>query len=96
MEASKKTGEEKMDASYHRHDISDQVWSLLEPHLPGQRGSGEESPRITADLSMRCFGYCEPERPGEICLPIMGSGAAFISGSSVGAEKVFGKNFWKF
>ncbi len=27
-----------MDASYHRHDISDQVWSLLEPHLPGQRG----------------------------------------------------------
>ena len=32
MEASKKTGEEKMDATYHRHDISDQVWSLLEPH----------------------------------------------------------------
>ena len=27
-----------MDASYHRHDISDKVWSLLEPHLPGQRG----------------------------------------------------------
>ena len=32
IEASKKTGEEKMDATYHRHDISDQVWSLLEPH----------------------------------------------------------------
>ena len=27
-----------MDASYHRHDISDEVWGLLEPHLPGQRG----------------------------------------------------------
>lgn len=27
-----------MEASYHRHDISDKVWSLLEPHLPGQRG----------------------------------------------------------
>ena len=27
-----------MDASYHRHDISDEVWALLEPHLPGQRG----------------------------------------------------------
>lgn len=27
-----------MDTSYHRHDISDEVWSLLEPHLPGQRG----------------------------------------------------------
>ncbi len=28
----------KMEASYHRHDISDNVWVLLEPHLPGQRG----------------------------------------------------------
>ncbi len=27
-----------MDASCHRHDISDKVWALLEPHLPGQRG----------------------------------------------------------
>ena len=22
----------------HRQDISDRVWSLLEPHLPGRRG----------------------------------------------------------
>ena len=22
----------------HRHDISDREWTLLEPHLPGQRG----------------------------------------------------------
>ena len=27
-----------MDASYHRHDISAEVWALLSPHLPGQRG----------------------------------------------------------
>ena len=27
-----------MEASYHRHDISDEMWSILEPHLPGQRG----------------------------------------------------------
>ena len=27
-----------MEASYHRHDINDKVWALLEPHLPGQRG----------------------------------------------------------
>jgi transposase len=25
-------------AAYHRHDISDKVWALLKPHLPGQRG----------------------------------------------------------
>jgi transposase len=27
-----------MEASYHRHDISDEVWELLSPHLPGQAG----------------------------------------------------------
>ena len=25
-------------ADYHRHDLSDEVWVLLEPLLPGQRG----------------------------------------------------------
>ena len=25
--------------SHRRHDISDQTWSLLEPHLPGRKGS---------------------------------------------------------
>jgi transposase len=28
-----------MTAAYHRHDISDHVWSLLEPHLPGREGA---------------------------------------------------------
>ncbi len=27
-----------MEAAYHRHDISDHVWNLLEPHLPGRSG----------------------------------------------------------
>ena len=27
-----------MEEGPHRHDISDHVWSLLEPHLPGRRG----------------------------------------------------------
>ena len=27
-----------MKADYHRHDLSDRMWSLLEPHLPGQKG----------------------------------------------------------
>ena len=27
-----------MSNEQQRHDISDEVWSLLEPHLPGQRG----------------------------------------------------------
>jgi len=27
-----------MENMQHRHDISDEVWALLEPHLPGQVG----------------------------------------------------------
>ena len=27
-----------MSTSIHRHDISDKVWELIEPHLPGQVG----------------------------------------------------------
>jgi transposase len=27
-----------VEAGYHRHDLNDRAWSLLEPHLPGQRG----------------------------------------------------------
>lgn len=26
------------DASYHRHDIDDRAWSIIEPLLPGQKG----------------------------------------------------------
>ena len=27
-----------MSSDYRRHDITDEVWSKLKPHLPGQRG----------------------------------------------------------
>ena len=27
-----------MDSAMHRHDISEHVWSLLEPLLPGRKG----------------------------------------------------------
>jgi len=28
-----------MTASHRRHDISDHIWFILEPHLPGRKGS---------------------------------------------------------
>ena len=27
-----------MELSHRRHDISDRIWNLLEPHLPGRKG----------------------------------------------------------
>lgn len=63
-----------MEVSYHRHDISDKVWALLESHLPGQRGQWEESSKITDVLLTQCFGCCEPERLGVIYPQITGNG----------------------
>ena len=63
---------------------------------PDNEASGAGLLRITVALSTQYFGFCELERPGVTCLPITGSGAVFISGLSVGVEKVFGKNSWKF
>ena len=31
-------GGARMDNPQRRHDISDEAWALIEPHLPGQRG----------------------------------------------------------
>jgi transposase len=28
-----------IEIAYHRHDISDRVWKLLEPNLPGRKGT---------------------------------------------------------
>ena len=51
-----------------------------------KRGLEEGMPEIPGNLSTEYSGFCALERPGGTCLPITGSGAAFISGSSVGAE----------
>jgi transposase len=33
-----KAEDAKMEQTLHRHDITDGVWGLLQPHLPGQEG----------------------------------------------------------
>lgn len=39
-----------MQAAHRRHDISDRVWELLEPHLPGREGT-----RGVTARDNRCF-----------------------------------------
>ena len=34
-----------MAEDYRRHDISDRVWELLKPHLPGRQGSAGRNAR---------------------------------------------------
>ena len=35
-----------MDASYHRHDISDTAWELIAPHLPQWGGIAQDNRRF--------------------------------------------------
>ena len=85
-----------MDASYHRHDINDKAWEMLEPHLPGQRGQWGGIAQDNRRFINAVFWVLRTGAPWRDCLPITGSGAVFIRGSSVGVEKVFGSNSWKF
>ena len=63
-----------MDVSYHRHDLSDHAWSLLEPHLPGQKANGAVLPKTIGASSMACFGSCAPALLGATCHPITATG----------------------
>lgn len=56
-----------MNASYHGHDIDNEVWALLKPHLPGQRGQcggiDQDSFPIKSSKSLESKGFpaaCSP------------------------------------
>lgn len=53
-------------ATHRRHDISNEMWGKLEPHLPGQRGQWGG---IAKD------SRCVPELPAFACLHGRGGGA---------------------
>lgn len=80
--------------AHRRHDLSDEAWSLLEPHLPGRKG-GAGLPKTTASLSMRCCGFCVRVRRGGICRRTTGGGAIRMAALCAGGTRVFGKSDWK-
>ena len=68
-------------------------WSRIDLDA-GVRGA--VLPKITADLSMQCSGYCERARRGAICRRTMAAGATRTAVLSVGVTRAFGKNCWRF
>ncbi len=85
-----------MDASYHRHDINEKAWALLAPHLSGQGGQWGGIAQDNRRFINAVFWVLRTGAPCVACLPIAGSGGVSIIGSSVDAEKVYRKNFWRF
>jgi hypothetical protein len=48
-----------MEAAYHRHNISDAIWALLEEHLPGRKGTWGDNARDNRPFLNTCF--CWPD-----------------------------------
>jgi hypothetical protein len=43
-----------MQPAHRRHDVSDRVWSLLDPHLPGRKGVRGVTARDNRLFCQRC------------------------------------------
>ena len=86
-----------MQNTYHRHDISDETWELLENHLPGRKGTwGGNMPEIIGNSSTLFSGFCGQVHLGEIFLPITATGRILTGDSAVGGIEECGKNSLKF
>ena len=79
-----------------RHDLSDEAWALLEPHLPGQSGQWGGIAKGNRLFINAVFGFCAQERHGATCLLNTGDGELCIRASSVGATSEYGKAFLKY
>ena len=78
--------------SHHRHDLSDQAWTSLAPHLPGKKGSvGRPRLQTTACSLMLSSGFFAQELHGETSLLTMDTGRILIGGFVDGKIKAYGK-----
>ena len=80
-----------MTQAHRRHDISDKTWALLEPHLPGRKGSWGGVAKDNRLFINAVFGSCAQARHGVIYRQIWGIGAIHIAVLSAGAIRACGK-----
>ena len=77
--------------AHRRHDISGQVWEILEPLLPGGKGKTAGPLTITASFSMLCSGFCAPALPGGTCPRTTGTGRTLTAASAAGGTGAYGQ-----
>ena len=80
-----------MRLAHRRHDISDQVWALLEPHLPGRAGAWGGVAKDNRLFINAVFWIMRTGACGATCRPTWGTGAACIAVSSAGGIRVCGE-----
>ena len=83
-----------MDNKQQRHDISDKVWELLEPHLTGQPGQWGGIANDNRQFINGVFWILRTGAPWRD-LP-MGNGVLYINDFADGGTRGSGKSCWKF
>ncbi|MCB1795729.1 MAG: hypothetical protein KDJ70_15155 [Candidatus Competibacteraceae bacterium] len=77
---------------HRRHDISDETWALLEPHLPGREGVWGGIAKDHRLFINAVSGYCERARRGETDHRMTVVEATPTVVAFAGAIRGFGKN----
>ena len=78
--------------SHHRHDLSDQAWASLAPHLPGKKGfvGRAQLQTIACSLTLSSGSFAQ-ELHGETSLLTIDTGRILIGGFVDGEIKAYGK-----
>ena len=84
-----------MVAAHRRHDMTDDVWQRLRPHLPGEKAREAGRPKTTAASLTPSAGFCAPALLGVICHRTMGTGRTPTADSAAGAIEASGPGCWK-
>ena len=81
--------------AYRRHDISDRVWELLEPHLPGRKGSWGGVATDNRRFINAVFWILRTGAPWRDLPSEYGGGKIHIEDIAVGGIKAYGSRYLK-
>ena len=81
-------------SAHHCHDLSDETWALLEPHLPGREGVWGGIAKDNRLLIDAVFWRLRTGAPGRDWPPDYGAGATPTAGSCAGGIRAFGNGCW--
>ena len=87
--------QERVVAAHRRHDISDSLWELLKPHLPGREGAKGVATRDNRLFINAFFGFYELVLHGATCRRTMATEKTNIADFADGGTMGFGKSFLK-
>jgi transposase len=82
--------------AYHRHDISDETWTLLEPHLPRRKGVWGGIAKDNRRFIDAVFWILRTGAPWRDLPLEYGGGATRTAVSYAGGTRVSGRSCWRF